>query len=82
MYLLYTDLTGVLVDYSLSSRSHKVDAGLSCEDVREPGSAHPRSASSRLASLLGNVASRRSRSSSRNGAEVMPRADSLGGNHS
>ena len=82
MYLLYTDLTGVHVDYSLRSRSRKVDAGLSSEDVQEPSSAHRRSASSRLVSLFRNIALRRSRNISLHSAEMMPRADSLGGNRS
>jgi hypothetical protein len=81
MYLLYTDLSGVLADYSLSSQVRPVDARLSCEDVDEPDSTAPPIAPSRLTSLPRKFNSLRSGSAPRNGAEMTP-TDMFEGNRS
>ena len=81
MYLLYSDLCGVLADYSLSSGAPPVGAGLSCEDVGEPDSTASPSAPSRLTSLLRKVNLLRSESTPRNGAAMTP-TDMFEGNRS
>jgi hypothetical protein len=81
MYLLYTDLSGVLADYSLSSRAQPVDAGLSCKGVGEPDPTAPPSAPSRLTSLLRKVNLRRSGSTPCNSTGMTP-ADMFEGNRS
>ena len=81
MYLLYSDLCGVLADYSLSSQARRVDAGLSCEDVDEPDSTAPPGVPSRLTSLLRKVNLLRSESTPRNGAAMTP-TDMFEGNRS
>lgn len=58
MYLLYSDLCGPLVGYSLSSDAPRADAALPCEEVSEAGFAAV-AAPSRWTSMLRTIRSLR-----------------------